>query len=90
MPTLSYAEPSAAEGARQATRPEAVFIDVCPIKEAGQVTMGASLSSTDIVKAHVALFPEGSVAVQLIGLAPYGRFDPEVGVHCCCTVPELS
>ena len=90
MATLSYAEPSAAEGERQATRPEAALFDVCPMKEAGQVTMGASLSSTDIVKAHEALFPEGSVAVQLIALAPYGRFDPEVGLHCCCTFPELS
>jgi len=57
---------------------------------AGQETIGASLSSTVTVNEHEPVFPDVSVALQVTDVVPFGKVDPEAGVHVGVTESQLS
>jgi hypothetical protein len=57
---------------------------------AGQVTVGFSLSLTVTVKEQLAVLPEASVAVQLTVVVPFGKLEPDGGVHTTPTPGQLS
>jgi len=57
---------------------------------AGQVMAGGSVSLTVTVKEQVAIFPEGSVAVQLTVVVPFGKAEPDAREQVTVTWPELS
>ena len=58
----------------------------------GQVIEGFSLSTTDTVKLHSALFPEGSVASKVTVVIPTGNKLPDAGplFKVTVAVPVLS
>ena len=57
---------------------------------AGHVIAGSCVSCTVTVKAHVAVFPVASVAVQLTVVTPTGKVEPEAGAHTIPTPGQLS
>ena len=57
---------------------------------AGHVITGNCVSCTVTVKAHVAVLPVASVAVQLTVVTPTGNVDPLAGAHTSVTPGQLS
>jgi len=57
---------------------------------AGQVITGGSRSCTITRKAHAAVFPLGSLAVQFTVFVPLGKVLPEGGTQVTGTLPQLS
>jgi len=57
---------------------------------AGQFIIGISLSLTVTLKLHVAVLPDASVAVQLTGVVPFGKVEPDGGVQLVVTPGQLS
>ena len=57
---------------------------------AGQVIVGACVSFTVTVNEQVAVLPPASVAVQLTGVVPFGKAEPEAGVQATVTPGQLS
>ena len=57
---------------------------------AGQVITGGSLSLTVTVKLQLAVFPATSVAVQLTGVVPFGKLEPEDGEQEAVATEQLS
>jgi hypothetical protein len=55
------------------------------VTSAGQVITGASVSSTVTVKEQLAVFPDGSVAVQVTVVVPTGKKEPEAGEQLTVT-----
>nr|WP_255287939.1 hypothetical protein [Bacillus cereus] len=52
--------------------------------------IGGSVSFTVMVKEHIAVFPDASVAVQVTGVVPTGKKDPEAGEQEKITSGQLS
>jgi hypothetical protein len=52
--------------------------------------VGGSVSLTVILNVHSAIFPEASVAVQVTGVVPTGKNDPDGGVQELITPGQLS
>ena len=66
--------------------PSAVFVTIF----AGQVTTGASVSLTVMLKLQLVEFPETSVAVQLTAVTPLAKALPFVGLQLTLTPGQLS
>nr|WP_242660457.1 hypothetical protein [Bacillus luti] len=52
--------------------------------------VGGSVSFTVTVNEHVAVFPDASVAVQVTGVVPTEKKDPEAGEQEKVTPGQLS
>ena len=48
---------------------------------AGQLIAGGAMSLTVTVKLHIAVLPPPSVAVQVTVVVPFGKDEPDCGVH---------
>ena len=57
---------------------------------AGQLAVGASLSTTFTVKLHEAVLPEASVAVQVTVVVPLAKLEQEGGLQEVVTPGQLS
>lgn len=55
-----------------------------------QVISGVSRSFTVIVKLQLFVFPAASVAVQFTVVIPFGKNEPETGLHTTVTPGQLS
>ncbi len=51
---------------------------------------GGSLSTTVTVKVQEAVLPDASVAVQVTGVAPFGKVEPDGGLQLVVTPGQLS
>ena len=56
----------------------------------GQVTVGAWVSLTVTVNAHVPVFDDASVAVQLTAVVPTGKVEPVAGTQLTVAPGQLS
>src|SRR5262245_30306464 len=57
---------------------------------AGHVIDGGCVSFTVTLNEHVAVLPEESVAVHVTVLAPFGKTDPDGGLHTTDETRQLS
>jgi hypothetical protein len=55
----------------------------------GQTTLGIWLSFTVTVKVHDAMPLDGSVAVQVTVVVPFGKVEPEVGLQAMVAQGQL-
>ena len=60
------------------------------IISAGQIATGASVSFTVTLNVQVSALPEASVAIQVTGVIPTGKTEPEAGVQLIVAPGQLS
>jgi hypothetical protein len=87
--TVAPGQLSVAPGSNAATA-EHWPASVDTVRLAGQVTTGFSPSATTTRNEHEAVFPAGSVAVQVTVFDPVGKTEPAGGSHVTVTLEQLS